>query len=46
MTKLGRVFDPFVDKIIICGAFILLAAEPQSGIQAWMAVIVVGVKSW
>ena len=42
VTKLGRVFDPFVDKIIICGAFILLAAEPKSGIQAWMAVIVVG----
>lgn len=42
VTKLGRVFDPFVDKIIICGTFILLAAEPQSGIQAWMAVIVVG----
>ncbi|MHB8863017.1 MAG: CDP-diacylglycerol--glycerol-3-phosphate 3-phosphatidyltransferase [Pirellulaceae bacterium] len=42
VTKLGRVFDPFVDKIIICGAFILLAAEPESGIQAWMAVVVVG----
>jgi CDP-diacylglycerol--glycerol-3-phosphate 3-phosphatidyltransferase len=42
VTKLGRVFDPFVDKIIICGAFILLAAEPRSGIRAWMAVIVVG----
>ncbi len=42
VTKLGRVFDPFVDKIIICGAFILLAAEPNSGVQAWMAVIVVG----
>ena len=47
VTKLGRVFDPFVDKIIICGAFILLSAEPgsgelDSGIRAWMAVIVVG----
>jgi len=42
VTKLGRVFDPFVDKIIICGAFILLAAEPASGIVAWMAVVVVG----
>jgi CDP-diacylglycerol---glycerol-3-phosphate 3-phosphatidyltransferase len=42
VTKLGRVFDPFVDKIIICGAFILLAAEPESGIGAWMAVVVVG----
>jgi CDP-diacylglycerol--glycerol-3-phosphate 3-phosphatidyltransferase len=42
VTKLGRVFDPFVDKIIICGSFIFLAAEPQSGIHAWMAVVVVG----
>jgi CDP-diacylglycerol--glycerol-3-phosphate 3-phosphatidyltransferase len=42
VTKLGRVFDPFVDKIIICGAFIFLVAEPESGVQAWMAVIVVG----
>ncbi|MCU0962286.1 MAG: CDP-diacylglycerol--glycerol-3-phosphate 3-phosphatidyltransferase [Pirellulaceae bacterium] len=42
VTKLGRVFDPFVDKFIICGAFILLVAEPGSGIQAWMAVLVVG----
>jgi len=42
VTKLGRMFDPFVDKIIICGAFILLAAEPESGIRAWMAVVVVG----
>ena len=41
VTKLGRVFDPFVDKIIICGAFILLVAERESGIQGWMAVIVV-----
>src|SRR6186997_1986747 len=22
VTKLGRIFDPFVDKIIICGSFI------------------------
>ena len=42
VTKVGRVFDPFVDKIIICGAFILLVAEPRSGIQGWMAVVVVG----
>ena len=42
VTKLGRIFDPFVDKIIICGAFIFLGAEPESGIAAWMAVVVVG----
>jgi CDP-diacylglycerol--glycerol-3-phosphate 3-phosphatidyltransferase len=36
------MFDPFVDKIIICGTFIFLAAEHGSGIEAWMAVVVVG----
>jgi CDP-diacylglycerol--glycerol-3-phosphate 3-phosphatidyltransferase len=42
VTKLGRVFDPFVDKIIICGTFVFLGAEPRSGVAAWMAVVVVG----
>ncbi len=42
VTKLGRIFDPFVDKIIICGAFTFLAAEPGSGIAPWMAVVVMG----
>jgi CDP-diacylglycerol--glycerol-3-phosphate 3-phosphatidyltransferase len=42
VTKLGRIFDPFVDKIIICGTFIFLAAEAGSGILPWMAVVVVG----
>ena len=49
VTKLGRVFDPFVDKIIICGTYIFLAAEvvwdgwlPKTGIAPWMAVVVMG----
>ena len=42
VTKLGRIFDPFVDKIIICGTFILLAAEKNSGVAPWMAVVVMG----
>lgn len=43
VTKLGRIFDPFVDKIIVCGTFIFLAAEwPLSGIAPWMAVVVMG----
>jgi CDP-diacylglycerol--glycerol-3-phosphate 3-phosphatidyltransferase len=41
VTKLGRVFDPFVDKFIICGMFIFLAAERGSGVAPWMAVVVV-----
>jgi CDP-diacylglycerol--glycerol-3-phosphate 3-phosphatidyltransferase len=42
VTTLGRIFDPFVDKFIICGTFIFLAATPGSGMVAWMAVLVVG----
>jgi CDP-diacylglycerol--glycerol-3-phosphate 3-phosphatidyltransferase len=43
VTKLGRIFDPFVDKILICGTFIFLAAKwPQSGIAPWVAVVVMG----
>jgi CDP-diacylglycerol---glycerol-3-phosphate 3-phosphatidyltransferase len=42
VTTLGRILDPFVDKIIICGTFISLAGLPDSGLTRWMAVIVVG----
>lgn len=43
VTVLGRILDPFVDKIIVCGTFICLVAEyPRSGVAGWMAVIVVG----
>ena len=49
VTQLGRILDPFCDKILICGAFILLAVEMRvhgfpwyCGISGWLAVIVVG----
>jgi CDP-diacylglycerol---glycerol-3-phosphate 3-phosphatidyltransferase len=42
VTQLGRIFDPFADKIAICGTFVFLCAESGSGIPAWMAVVVVG----
>ena len=48
VTKLGRVLDPFCDKILICGAYILLAVEMDGDfswygkIAGWMAVVVVG----
>ena len=48
VTTLGRILDPFADKVIICGTFIYLAAVPPaitgesaSEIAAWMAVVVV-----
>lgn len=42
VTQLGRILDPFADKIIICGSFVFLVAIPQSRIAAWMAVVVIG----
>ncbi len=51
VTTLGRILDPFADKVIICGTFILLAAVPKFNgfepnytayLPAWMAVVVVG----
>ncbi len=47
VTKLGRVLDPFCDKVLICGTFILLAIEMNgrfpwyATIAGWMAVVVV-----
>jgi CDP-diacylglycerol--glycerol-3-phosphate 3-phosphatidyltransferase len=41
-TALGRLFDPLVDKIVICGAFIfLLSVADASGLAPWMVTIVV-----
>jgi CDP-diacylglycerol--glycerol-3-phosphate 3-phosphatidyltransferase len=42
VTTLGRILDPFVDKIIVCGTFIFLGAVHDSGVAAWMAVLIVG----
>ena len=41
VTKFGRIFDPFVDKIIICGSFIALVGVSGSPVMAWMATLVV-----
>jgi CDP-diacylglycerol--glycerol-3-phosphate 3-phosphatidyltransferase len=41
VTKLGRILDPFVDKVIICGAMIALAAAKDSPMAPWMATLVV-----
>ena len=45
VTTLGRILDPFVDKIIVCGAFIFLLEKKvdfNSGVNAWMVIIVIG----
>ncbi len=50
VTRLGRVLDPFVDKVLICGAFILLVGPGFVGqdghnvteVKSWMVVLIVG----
>lgn len=50
VTSFGRVSDPFVDKLLICGAFIFFAGEAftvesrylTSFVAPWMVVVIVG----
>jgi CDP-diacylglycerol--glycerol-3-phosphate 3-phosphatidyltransferase len=45
ITVLGRILDPFVDKVIVCGAFVCLLeqqSQPDSGVRAWMVIIIIG----
>ena len=47
VTTLGRILDPFADKVIVCGTFIFLVAIPATieapwGLRAWMVVVIVG----
>ena len=46
VTTLGRILDPFADKVIVCGTFIFLVAIPEMrtpyGLWPWMVVVIVG----
>lgn len=50
VTALGRILDPFVDKVLVCGAFIFLAGPSfcnEDGInitflRPWMLVVILG----
>jgi CDP-diacylglycerol---glycerol-3-phosphate 3-phosphatidyltransferase len=42
VTTLGRILDPFVDKMIICGAFIFLLPIKGSGVGPWMTLVIIG----
>jgi CDP-diacylglycerol---glycerol-3-phosphate 3-phosphatidyltransferase len=46
ITTLGRILDPFADKVIVCGTFIFLAVAPAMlaepwGLRAWMVAVIV-----
>lgn len=47
VTAFGRVLDPVVDKVMVCGAFVLFAShhfwDSQrniAGVQPWMAIVI------
>lgn len=49
VTTLGRILDPFADKVIVCGTFIFLVSAPRLihdpsfwVLQPWMVVVIVG----
>ena len=50
VTALGRVLDPLVDKVLICGAFILFTGPAfvdihghnVTEVKAWMVIVIVG----
>jgi CDP-diacylglycerol---glycerol-3-phosphate 3-phosphatidyltransferase len=50
VTALGRILDPFVDKVLVCGAFVFLsgpgfcdeAGYNVTGVRSWMIVLIVG----
>ncbi len=51
VTVLGRILDPFVDKIIVGGTFLFLldkngaiesGVTVHSGVTAWMVIVVIG----
>lgn len=46
VTVLGRIMDPFADKLLVCGALVYLAAVPEMtsmpwGLRCWMVVVIV-----
>ena len=47
VSRLGRILDPFADKVIVCAAFIyllapMLHAGVRGGLRPWMVVVIVG----
>jgi CDP-diacylglycerol--glycerol-3-phosphate 3-phosphatidyltransferase len=40
-STLGRILDPLVDKVLVCGAYIFLLTVKGSGLEPWMVTVVV-----
>ncbi|MSR75764.1 MAG: CDP-diacylglycerol--glycerol-3-phosphate 3-phosphatidyltransferase [Planctomycetes bacterium] len=42
VTPFGRIMDPFVDKVSVCGTFVFLAVLDPASTPAWIVVTIVG----
>ena len=50
VTAFGRILDPFVDKVLICGAFAYFAGSGfieesgrnVTGVRMWMVMVIFG----
>jgi len=40
-STFGRIADPFADKVVICGAFIMLTGVTPRLVEPWFAVVIV-----
>jgi CDP-diacylglycerol---glycerol-3-phosphate 3-phosphatidyltransferase len=41
VTNFGILMDPLADKIMVCSAFIAFVEKSQTGIEAWMVIVIV-----
>lgn len=41
ITVFGRILDPMVDKVIVCGSFLFLQNVPGSGVTPWISLVIV-----
>jgi len=42
ISVFGRIMDPFADKLLILGAFVMLVPIEGSGVASWMVVVILG----
>jgi CDP-diacylglycerol---glycerol-3-phosphate 3-phosphatidyltransferase len=42
ITNFGILMDPLADKILVCSAFIAFVERRETGIEAWMVIVIVG----
>ncbi|HWN95665.1 MAG TPA: CDP-diacylglycerol--glycerol-3-phosphate 3-phosphatidyltransferase [Methylomirabilota bacterium] len=42
ITNFGVLMDPLADKILVCSAFISFVERHETGVEAWMVVVIVG----